>query len=628
MKKSFSAILGCLLVATMSQSLVAQQLYMPRNIKRAVEKGTRTVSGQPGRNYWQNKGVYDIHVTVKPDSRSVAGEEMIQYTNNSPDTLNAIALRFVNNLHKPTAPRSHMTSPDFLDKGLEITKLAIGGQQYGVNSAAMGTVGAIRLQSPILPHQTVELAIEWNYPLSKESGREGQIDSTTFYVAYSYPRLSVYDDYNGWDMLDHSDRQEFYNDFNDYNLAVSVPNNYIVYATGDLLNPKEVLNEAFAERLQKSYTSDEVMHVANFQEVTSGKVTKQNAWNTWKFKADHIPDMCFAVSKNYVWDAASVVVDPKTGRRASVQAAFNDTAKDFHHFVEWSQNSLSYFSTKWPGVPYPYSKMTSFQGYADMEYPMMVNDGTTPDFKFSQMVQDHEIAHTYFPFYMGINETRYAYMDEGWATTFEYLIGIDEFGKAHADSVYKMFRVASYIHNPAAEDDQPIISMSNQVSGAGYGHNSYGKASLSYLALKDLLGDALFKKALHYYMDTWKGKHPIPWDFFGCMNEGSGQNLNWFFRNWFFTNNYIDIKLSNVEKQGNTYALTIDNPGGFAIPFDIVVTYADGSTSTKHQTPGTWKENEAQQIMKITTKKQIAKIVLDGNLFMDYTPADNIWSKQ
>lgn len=151
-----------------------------------------------------------------------------------------------------------------------------------------------------------------------------------------------------------------------------------------------------------------------------------------------------------------------------------------------------------------------------MEYPMMINDATTKDLKFAQLVADHEIAHTYFPFYMGINETRYAFMDEGWATTLEYLIDQDEQGKEGADAFYKRFRINRYIKDASAEEDQPIISMSTQVSGAGYGNNSYGKASLSYLALKDMLGDALFKKALHFYMNAWNGKHPIPLGLFQC----------------------------------------------------------------------------------------------------------------
>ncbi len=603
----------------------AQELYMPRNIKNAIKNGTRSMDGNPGKNYWQNKGKYDIKIMVTPETRMVSGVEKIHYTNNSSDTLKFLVIRFVNNVHKPEAPRAGYAGNDFFTSGLDIQSLSVNNEKYKVDTKNWGTVGRLRLKNPLLPHGTVDLDITWSYPLSKEDGREGEIDSTTFYVAYSYPRISVYDDYNGWDMIEHTGRQEFYNDFNDYQLEVKAPKNYVVYATGDLLNPDEVLQPEISKRLKNSYTSDEVIHIASLEEMQQNKVTRQNEWNTWKFVANHITDVCFALSKTYVWDGASVVVDAKNNRRASVQSAYNNNAKDFHHYTEWSQHSLKYFSTQWPGVPYPFSKMTSFQGHADMEYPMMINDGTTSDFKFSQMVQDHEIAHTYFPFYMGINETRYAFMDEGWATTFEYLIAQDEFGKPHADSVYKMFRIDRYIHDPSGEEDQPIISMSTQVSGAGYGNNSYGKASLSYLALKDLLGDDVFKKALHHYMDAWNGKHPIPWDYFNAMNTGSGQNLNWFFNNWFFTNNYIDVKIADVKKDKNGYLLTVKNVGGFAIPFDVQIVYADGEKATLHQTPALWQNNQQAQTVSINTKKTIQSITLDGGIFMDYTPADNSW---
>jgi hypothetical protein len=605
----------------------AQELYMPRNIKEAYENGTRSIDGKPGKNYWQNEGKYDIDVTLTPETKIVSGVEQIVYSNNSPDTLRMLAIRFVNNFHKLFAPRGGYANPDIITSGLDIESFSIDNEVYQIDSKNWGTVAAIRLKKPILPHTSVTLNVSWNYPLSKQSGREGQIDSTTFFVAYSYPRVSVYDDYNGWDMIPHTGRQEFYNDFNDYKLSVKVPKDYVVWATGDLLNPTEVLQPEIAKRLQKSLTSDEVISIANFDEMQQHKVTQQNDWNTWKFSADHITDVCFAASNNYVWDAASVIVDPSNKRRASVQSAYNDTAKDYHNYTKWAQNSLSFFSTKWPGVSYPFPKMTSFQGYADMEYPMMINDATTNNFRFSQMVQDHEIAHTYFPFYMGINETRYAFMDEGWATTFEYLIGQAEFGKAYADSVFKSFRVKKYINDPSAEEDQPVISMSTQVSGSGYGNNSYGKASLSYLALKDLLGDSLFKKALHHYMDVWHGKHPIPWDYFNAMNAGSGKNLNWFFQNWFFTNNYIDLEIDSVKKENNFYTVAIKNVGGFAIPFDLKVQYEDGTVSLQHQTPAVWKKNQKDYIVKLPSAKPISSIRLDGGIFMDYTPGNNLWKK-
>lgn len=612
----YFALAGFLFLAETS---FAQELYMPRNIKSAYAKGTRSMDGKPGKNYWQNHGKYTMDITVDAKTKMVSGTETIIYENNSNDSLRNFVIRFVNNLHKPSAPRSGTVSEDFLSNGLTITSLKIGGETYKEDGRSWGTVGNIKMKKAIAPHSKTTINIDWNYPLSKESGREGQIDESTFFVAYSYPRVSVFDDYNGWDRLPHTDRQEFYNDFNDYVYSVKAPKNFVVYATGDLLNPDEVLQPEFAARLKKSYVTDEILHIANEQEMKSGVVTKQNDWNTWKFQANNISDVCFGLSDHYLWDASSVIVDKKANRRASVQAAYDIKGTDFVNSVKNNQYALDWFSNNWPGIPYPFSKMTAFQGFADMEYPMMCNDSQMDDPKFAQLVQDHEVAHTYFPFYMGINETRYAFMDEGWATTFEYLIGIAEHGKEAADKFYKEFRVEQYINDKSTEEDQPIISMSTQVSGPGYGNNSYGKASLSYIALKDLLGDDLFKKSLHHYMDTWNGKHPIPWDYFNSMNTGSGKNLNWFFNNWFFTNNYIDLSVKGVAK--NT--ISIQNDGGFAIPFDVIVIYADNSTETLHQTPAVWEKNGKNISVTVKAKKAIKKVTVDGGIFLDATPENN-----
>ena len=169
--------------------------------------------------------------------------------------------------------------------------------------------------------------------------------------------------------------------------------------------------------------------------------------NSWHFTASNIPDMAFGLSDHYDWDARSVVVDDATHRRASVQAAYNDSAADFHQMVQFGRHSLDCLSHQWPGVPYPYEKTTEFQGGAGMEYPMMANDESYPDPAFAEFVAAHEIAHTYMPFYMGINETRYAFMDEGWATTFEYLINRVDMG--------------------VDKRDQPVPAVSRESVGAG-----------------------------------------------------------------------------------------------------------------------------------------------------------------
>ncbi|WP_316821442.1 M1 family metallopeptidase [Pedobacter gandavensis] len=623
LKAIFPVAFSVLLSVTTTTS--AQDLYLPRNIKMAYEKGTRSKDGKPGKQYWQNKGKYDMTISVDPNSKIVSGSETIKYTNHSPDTLQHIAIRFVNNLHKPNAPRANYVSKDFLSEGLTISDLQIDGQKYNAKSENWETVESLKLKKPLYPGQTAELNISWSYPLSKESGREGQLDNSTFFVAYAFPRVSVYDDYNGWDLIPHTDRTEFYNDFNDYKLMVRAPKNYVVWATGDFQNPDEVLNPVFAERLKKSYSTEAIAPIANAEEMAKGLVTQQKDWNSWVFTADHIPDMTFALSNHYLWDAGSVVVDSKTGRRASAQAAYDAKATDFPHAVDWTKQSLSWFSNNWPGVAYPYSKMTAVRGFADMEYPMMINDSTTPDLEFSQFVLNHEVAHTYFPFYMGTNETRYAHMDEGWATTFEYLISTAQLGKEKADENFKQFRVSRWINDPSTEEDQPIISLSTQVSGPGYSNNAYGKPALAYLALKDMLGDLQFKKYLHAYMERWNGKHPIPWDFFYTFNNVSGQNLNWYWNNWFFSNHYIDLSIKQVSNKGLAYQIQLQNIGGFAIPFDVRLKYKNGTIAVFHQSPAIWKDNQRSTIIKLNAKQAIAEILIDGGIFMDASPADNIW---
>jgi hypothetical protein len=242
----------------------------------------------------------------------------------------------------------------------------------------------------------------------------------------------------------------------------------------------------------------------------------------------------------------------------------------------------------------------------------------------AQLLQDHEVAHTYFPFYMGINETRYGYMDEGWATTFELFINKTEIGEKAALEKYRRSRIAPYITDPSSSEDLPIITPTSELVG-GYAHNAYGKASLSYLALKDLLGDETFRKALHFYMDTWHGKHPIPWDYFNCINTGSGQNLNWFFNNWFFTNGYIDLALQNIVGSTGDYSFSIKNIGGYDVPFDIMITYADGTKQTVHETPLVWKGGNTAITVHVKTFKIITSATLDGGIFMDADPSNNSW---
>jgi len=599
----------------------ADPLYMPRSIKQTYVAGTRSLDGRPGARYWQNHARYQITVTVAPPAPTVRGHEQISYVNHSPDTLATLGIKLFMNEHKAGAAHLGGTNPDAFTTGVHIDAFTVDGtRRPWRDSPTTFTNAAVRLPSPLAPGDSVRLDFEWHYDLSTGHGREGVIDSTTFFVAYFYPRVAVYDDYNGWDRMDFTGSTEFYSDFNDYTLTIRAPRNFVVWATGTLTNPAEVLQATALSRLQASFGADSVIHVATSAEMASGQVTRQDSLLAWRFTASNIPDMTFGMSDRYTWDAGSVVVDSASGRRASVQAAFDEGSADYHHMVRFAGDALAWLSRHWPGVPYPYEKTTIFQGFADMEYPMMVNDEAFADSSFARFVVAHELAHTWFPFYMGINETRYPFMDEGWATTLEYLYNQATMGPDRAAALFKQFRVQGWISDPSPQEDLPIITPAD-ILRSGIGNNAYGKPALAYLALKDMLGDEMFGTALHGYMARWHGKHPIPWDFFNSVNDLTGRDLDWFWSGWYFSTGYIDLGVGGV--RGRTVTLT--NTGGMPAPVDVVVTFANGSTQRLHQTAALWRNDPAHATVAVPGNSRITAVSLDGGIWMDANPADNDW---
>lgn len=615
-------------ITVLSFNIQAQSLFISRDIQEAYKKGTRSKDGNPGKNYWQNKATYTIHINAMIPDRIISGTETISYTNNSPDTLRSLIIKLFLNIHKPGAPREFPAGKDYLTEGIIIDEVTINGEITKWESDGLFTSEQLRLKKPLPPQQKMELGFKWHYEISKQSGREGMIDSTTYFLAYFYPRVAVYDDYNGWDIIDFTDSREFYNDFNDYDVTIKVPANYVVWGTGTLQQPEKLLQPEVLERYRRSLLSDDVVNIVTTKDLDNKKVTTQNAVNEWRFTCTHLTDVAFGISDHYVWDGSSVVVDDITGRRASAQAAYLDASNDYHHVSRYAQHSLNWFSHHWPGVAYPYEKTTIFQGFADMEYPMMANNSSFPDTTFSRFVAEHEIAHTYMPFYMGINETRYGCMDEGMTTALEYLIGIDDLGEETATGFFKRFRVNSWINSKSPTQLIPIIAPADGLTIRSFGNNIYGKPAVGYLAMKELLGDDMFKKCLQEFMSRWNGKHPMPWDFFYTFNNVSGQNLDWFWHKWFFEPSYIDLAIRTVEKKGEQYAVTIENVGGMTAPVNVVLNYTDGTKESMHHTPVIWKKNQSVTVVPVTAKKQVKSIVLEGGIYMDANTADNTWEVQ
>ena len=621
-KTGFSAIL-IVIVLISNENVRAQKLYMPADIKKTYAKGTRSGDGHPGKNYWQNKASYTIQLAVNPPDKTIRGVEEIVYTNNSPDTLRELVLKLYLNIHKPGAPRENKVHANYLTDGMVLDGLKVNGEDYELRNDKLFTNFFIEPGMPVPPGKSVKLNVDWHFDIASTITREGMADATSYFLAYFYPRIAVYDDYNGWDDNEFTDGHEFYSDFNDYTVTINAPRNFIVWGTGTLQRPEALLQPEFAERYKKSFTSDSVIRIATAEEMKAKKVTVQDAVNSWVFKATDIPDMAFALSDHYAWDAWSVVVDEKTQRRTSAQSAYKPESDDFHEMAAWAGQSIKWFSKELPGIPFPYEKMTVFNGADGMEFPMMANDGHVREHAFARNIAAHEIAHMYMPFYMGINETRFGFMDEGWATALELLNGYDYMKRSYAEEMFTENRVFKWIEDRSGDMDIPIITPGTSLTGKALKANQYGKAALAYLALRDLMGEAAFKTSLHAYMDRWHGKHPTPWDFFNTFNNTYGKSLDWFWNNWFFSSGYMDIGISSVSKNPHANWVIVKNTGGMAVPFDVNVTYTDGTKDTIHCTPSVWERDIRNATVLINYNKRAQSVTIGHPVFLDANTADN-----
>ncbi|MCW3079548.1 M1 family metallopeptidase [Segetibacter sp.] len=619
MRKLCISIIVVLLIASF-HSVAQQALPTPNNIQKLFASGTRTQDGRPGPKYWQNAANYEIAAILNPSTLLLKGAETITYTNNSPDTLFEIVFKLYPNIFQKGAERETSVAAEDIGEGMIIDGISVANSPvltYSINGTNMKV--AI---PPMLPKQHIVFHIKFHYSLNSGPGmRTGQVEKNTAFVAYFFPRIAVYDDIDGWNMNQYVGTQEFYNDFCNFKATVTVPKNFVVWATGDLKNCNEVFTDTYCNRIKQAELSDSVIDIIAAQDLAAGNITTDQPINTWVFEAKNVTDFVFATSDHYVWKSASLVVDSTTGRRTRADAVFNPTHTDYNEVINYNLATLQAMSYSFPKWPYPYSHETVFDGLDQMEYPMMVNDNPTSTAAEAITLTDHEIFHTMFPFYMGINETKYGWMDEGWATMAEWLISpmIDS-------TIIDTYGLSSYENAAGKEIDMPVTTLSTQLSGAPFFLNSYVKPALGYLYIKDYLGDEVFTKALHYYINQWQGKHPMPYDFFNCMNTGSGKNLNWFWKRWFFDNGVPDQAISNVKKKGNKYEVTITLKGTKPVPVDLQVTLEDNTVIKQHKSIEVWQDGNTTTKVSFKTAKGVTKIVLGSTYAVDIHKADNTWT--
>ena len=622
MKTKFILIVLSVIFIT-QQNFSQEELYIPRNIRPAYKKGTRSPDGKPGPEYWQNSSDYKIDVEIDPSTYFIKGSEDIIYHNNSSDTLKIIVLRLYPDIYKKGSARDFSVSPEAVNDGMILDKLIIGKNEIdlGDNNVYnnLNTISIIKLSDFIPPESLVNIKASWDFYMTPKTRlRMGVYDSTTILVGYWYPQVAVYDDVDGWDFNIYSGQVEFYNDFSTYDVSVTLPNNFGVWGTGQLQNPEEVYSEKVYKKYLQANHSDTVIHIItpdDFSSTFKNDIDK----NKWEFKAENVSDFAFALSDHYLWDGVAVKLNED--KNVFVQAIYPSDSPDFNKVADIAKNLVNYYSNDMPGVAFPFSSFIVFNNGREgggMEFPMMINNGSYDIYEYTVSLTAHEMGHQYFPFYVGTNEQKYAFMDEGWANflSASYMGKTTEFNSRLARSV------AVYENNAGTENDIPEIIPSLSQTYTAYRSGAYDRSFVAYEILKETLGDELFKKTLEEYINRWKGKHPIPYDFYFTFNDVTGQNLNWFWKPWFFEIGYPDLAFDKVSVNNDKATIQIKNNGIIPVPVKLTVEYENDSSEVFYYNADVWKEGNKTYKTEIELKGSLKQIKL-GDVFIPDSNREN-----
>lgn len=599
---------------------------MPIEFQKAYSNGTRLPDGSVSPSYWQNRSHYQLKATIDPKTRILRGQAVITYFNNSPDTIKNPTFHAYHDYYKPGSKKAGFFQPADekagSHEGMVIDNWVVQDRTIDITDRDRvryrGTNYTLKLDTPLDPNSSVQMNIDWHYVIPDGSfERSGAIDSTSMFVGYWYPEMAVMDDIDGWDRVVYDAATEFYHDYSDYDIEITVPDNFMVWASVAPINPAEVYTPEVQRRLSEARRSKERVHIlteADFKETA----TKMNTWN---YAVKDFPDFSFALSDHFVWDAATYK-DPMGEYFMNV--AYPTSHPEFASVLEGIGKSLKVFHTEFPVQAFPYNHFTVFNGLqgGGMEFPGMANDQEVSAAKIAEWggnVKDdieaqfgltmHEMCHMYFPFMMGINEKKYAWMDEGMAS----------FTGFFEDPMF-----------PPNDRDQPYLGsqrvlpvMVPSYLAEGSGLNSYTIGSQSYYSLYQLLGKELFLKCLDAYMTDWKHKHPTPYDFMFTFNRVSGQDLNWFWKKWYFDWGYMDVGIAKVEGS----VITLENLGGRPIACTATITFEDGSALVQEINPAVWNVQDAYSFELKSGGKTIQTVQLTIPAIGDANGSNNRWVK-
>jgi hypothetical protein len=632
----------CLLNITLAkaQRLNSQLLFTPQYSDPGATV-YRSAQGVPGPQYWQNRADYVIHATLNDKDSSVTADVTINYTNNSPDSLDYVWLQLDQNLFDPNS-RGALTTPVSGDR-FDVKGYDKGG--YHINTTTITYAGASYLAKPIISDARMQLrlkkpmhpkgdkiSIKVTYSFSipthgaDRMGRFVTKDGPTYELAEWYPRMCVYDDVRGWNTLPYMGLGEFYCEYGNFDYYITVPASMIVYGSGDLQNAAQVLTAEEVKRLSAAAKTDKTMYIIRPDEI--GKPSTRPADGrplTWHYKMNNTRDVAWTASAALVWDAARI--NFPSGRNGLAMSAYpvesiGDSA--YSRGTEYLKNSIEIYSKTY--FEYPWNNAVNIGGtVTGMEYPGIIYDSYKAKGSALFDLITHEIGHNWYPMIVGSNERESMWQDEGFNTFINwYAEKVFNNGELAKDTI--LLKSVQAYNKIIPTHHSPLITPPEAMPLDEYG-DYYFKTALGLTLLRnEIVGADRFDFAFRKYTSAWALRHPTSYDFFHAINNAAGENLEWFWKSWFFSTATLDQAIADVKINGDSTLITVENKGGLIMPVTAKMFERNGDTAVVKLPIEIWQRG-GSWTFRFIAKSPVQRIVLDPEqLLPDTDRTNNQWA--
>lgn len=606
----------------------------------------RTADGTPGPEYWQNRADYKINATMNDAEHSIKGDVVVTYTNNSPQELSFVWMQLDQNIYNQQSRGVATTAitggrwanRNAFDGGYTISNVSLVSADGKTSKADFGiydTRMQIKLPRALAAKGgKISIRIDYSFTVPEygtdRCGRLNTRNGWIYEIAQWFPRMCVYDNVNGWNTLPYLGQGEFYLEYGDVSYNVTVPASHIVVGSGELLNPQEVLTAEQQKRWAAASKSDKTVILRSAAEVTNASSRPSGKkMLTWKFKCINTRDVAWATSTAFVWDAARMNLP--NGKKALAMSAYPvESASDsaWNRSTEYVKGAIEFYSRYL--YPYHYPVAVNVAGIVGgMEYPGIVFCSARSRMGGLFGVTSHEFGHHWFPMVVGSDERRFPWMDEGFNTFINTMAEKDFNNGEYAGN--RAFNARNFVNSFFGRNSEGILTVPDVTAAANLGTIAYRKPGFGLSLLREnILGPERLDSALRYYVHKWAFKHPTPYDFFHCIENYSGESLDWFWRGWFMNNWKIDQEVQDVSYVDNDPAkgaiITIANMEKMPMPVELEVKEANGKTSRVKLPVEIWQHGQTWKFLYQSSSK-ISEIKLDpDNRLPDVNAKNNTWS--